>query len=118
MANESEAMEVWRKLQALPYAIATNATTIVKFDRDQAAARVIATALEARDARIRELEGALGDVWKKATQMRNASKLVGPYPNDQSKTRLWAQSLYHAGKELMELLKPTRAILTKGNTHD
>jgi len=51
----TEAMEVWRE------AIDAASDSSIKFKTraDQAAARAIATALEARDERIRELEGAL-----------------------------------------------------------
>ena len=54
---------------------------------------------------------ALDAVWKFAAQMRNATKLVGPYPNDEKTNRIWARSLYHQGKDLHTLLKPARAAL-------
>ena len=68
--------------------------------------------LRAENERLRE---ALDVAWKKAHEMRNASKLVGPYPNDRAATRTWARSLYHAGKDLCELLKPFRAITGGSN---
>jgi len=73
---------------------------------DEAADRI-----EAQAAEIERLRGALETAWKHATQMRNASKLVGPYPNDPSAHRVWQRSLYHEGKRLHELLKPIRAAL-------
>jgi hypothetical protein len=76
-----------------------------------------ADALEAAQARIVELEqqlaaarGGIGVAWQEAHKMRNASKLVGPYPNDPAASRLWARSLYHAGKDLAAKLKPFRAL--------
>ncbi len=75
---------------------------------DEAAARI--TALEAREA---ELVGALNAAWAQATQMRNAAKLVGPYPNDHAKNRIWARALYHEGKTLHSILKPARALLER-----
>ena len=65
-------------------------------------------ALEAENERLRE---ALEVVWKEATTMRNASKLVGPYPKEPANNRVWARSMYHAGKKLHELIKPVRAAL-------
>ena len=65
-------------------------------------------ALTAENERLRE---ALEAAWKQATTMRNASKLVSPYPDDHAKRSIWVRSLYHEGKRLHELLKPTRAAL-------
>lgn len=63
------------------------------------------------------MRGALDVAWQEAHKMRNASKLVGPYPNDPAANRVWARSLYHAGKDLATKLKPFRAL--KGATpHD
>ena len=62
-------------------------------------------------AEIEKLREALEAVWKEATTMRTASKLVGPYPTQPEKNRLWARSMYHAGKRIMEMLKPIRAAL-------
>ena len=77
----------------------------------------------AAQARIAELEaerdrarGALDVAWQEAHKMRNASKLVGPYPNDPAANRLWARSLYHAGKDLATKLKSFRAL--KEPRHD
>jgi len=68
-------------------------------------------AMAAACAEIEKLREALEAVWKEATTMRNASKLVGPYPTQPEKNRLWARSMYHAGKRIMEMLKPIRAAL-------
>lgn len=57
------------------------------------------------------LREALEAVWKEATTMRNASKLIGPYPKEPANNRVWARSMYHAGKKLHELIKPVRAAL-------
>ena len=65
-------------------------------------------ALEAENAKLRE---ALEIAWSEAQKMRNASKLVGPYPNDAYASRIWSRSLYHAGKDLMDKLKPARQAL-------
>ena len=73
---------------------------------NEAAGRI--EALEAENERLR---GALEVVWKEATTMRNASKLVGPYPKEPTNNRVWARSMYHAGKKLHELIKPVRAAL-------
>lgn len=67
--------------------------------------------IETQAAEIEKLREALEAVWKEATTMRNASKLVGPYPTQPEKNRLWARSMYHAGKRIMEMLKPFRAAL-------
>ena len=72
-------------------------------DRIEAADRI-----EAQAAEIARLSEALSAVWKEASTMRGASKLVGPYPNEIGKHRIWARSMYHAGKRIMELLKPAR----------
>lgn len=82
-----------------------------------AAPSLIATAhevegLRAENARLRETVDA---VWKEATTMRNASKLVGPYPTEPSKHRVWVRSMYHAGKKLHELMKPIRALKDNPN---
>ena len=74
--------------------------------REEAADRI--EALEAENERLRE---ALDAVWKEATTMRNASKLVGPYPTSPADNRIWARSMYHAGKRIMEMLKAARAAL-------
>ena len=79
------------------------------------AIEALLTEREADKARIAALEGALETVWKEATTMRNASKLVGPYPTEQAKNRIWARSMYHAGKRIMEMLKPARATLENRN---
>ena len=57
------------------------------------------------------LSEALVLAWAEATRMRNAAKLVGPYPNDQAKNAIWQRSLYHEGKRLHEILKPYRQAL-------
>lgn len=67
--------------------------------------------IEAQAAEIEKLREALEAVWKEATMMRKASKLVGPYPTQPEKNRIWARSMYHAGKRIMEMLKPFRAAL-------
>lgn len=67
--------------------------------------------IEALEAEVERLRGVLEVVWKEATTMRNASKLVGPYPNEPANNRIWARSMYHAGKRIMEMLKPARAAL-------
>lgn len=59
----------------------------------------------AENERLRE---ALELAWKEAGRMRKASELVGPYPNDPKAHKVWVRSLYHAGKDLMEKLKPFR----------
>lgn len=79
---------------------------VIAEDIDLAADRI--EALEAENERLR---GALEAVWKEATTMRNASKLVGPYPKDPASNRVWARSMYHAGKKLHELIKSIRAAL-------
>jgi hypothetical protein len=67
------------------------------------------TAAEAASAAtVAELVEALEIAWAEAHKMRNASKLVGPYPNDRAATRVWERSLYHAGKDLCAKLKPYR----------
>lgn len=68
-------------------------------------------AMEEAKAEIEKLREALEAVWKEATMMRKASKLVGPYPTQPEKNRIWARSMYHAGKRIMEMLKPIRAAL-------
>lgn len=65
----------------------------------------------ALEAEIERLRGALEAVWKEATTMRNASKLVGPYPKEPANNRVWARSMYHAGRKLHALIKPVRAAL-------
>lgn len=67
--------------------------------------------IEALEAENERLRGVLEAVWKEATTMRNASKLVGPYPKEPANNRVWARSMYHAGKKLHELIKPIRAAL-------
>jgi hypothetical protein len=67
--------------------------------------------IEALTAENERLRAALDEVWKQATTMRNASRLVSPYPTDHAKRRIWVRSLYHEGKRLLELLKPARAAL-------
>ena len=62
-------------------------------------------------AEIERLRGVLEAVWKEATTMRNASKLVGPYPKEPANNRVWARSMYHAGRKLHALIKPVRAAL-------
>lgn len=74
--------------------------------RDNAEQRL--SVVEAENERLR---GVLEAVWKEATTMRNASKLVGPYPKEPANNRVWARSMYHAGKKLHELIKPARAAL-------
>lgn len=92
---------------------------------DQAAAAILQQAFDARDAakdaRIAELEVEVGRLrealnveWANATRMRNASKLVGPYPNDRAKNQLWVRALYHEGKAAHERMKSFRA----GGSHD
>ena len=73
--------------------------------------------IEALEAENERLRGALDAVWKEATTMRNASKLVGPYPTNPADNRIWARSMYHAGKRIMEMLKPARAAL-EGTSHE
>lgn len=68
----------------------------------------IREALEAENERLR---GVLEAVWKEATTMRNASKLVGPYPKEPASNRVWVRSMYHAGRNLHALIKPVRAAL-------
>lgn len=75
-------------------------------DHAEAADRI--EALEAENERLR---GMLEVVWKEATTMRNASKLVGPYPKEPANNRVWARSMYHAGRKLHALIKPVRAAL-------
>lgn len=65
--------------------------------------------------RVRVLEEALDIAWREASKWRKASELVGPYPNDPKATKIWALSLYHAGKDLMEKLKPARTALENSN---
>ena len=67
--------------------------------------------IETQAREIERLREALDAVWKEATTMRNASKLVGPYPTNPADNRIWARSMYHAGKRIMEMLKPARAAL-------
>jgi len=86
--------------------------------RDARAAMSVFTALTTQQAEIAALRAevarkdeALAVAWKHATKMRKASELVGPYPNDRAKTAIWVRSLYHAGKDLMDAIKPFRAAL-------
>ena len=72
-----------------------------------------ASAIEARDAMLRECEKALEVSWQHAKTMRNAKDLVGPNPDNAIETRAWQRALYHEGKELMEKLKPIRTTLTR-----
>lgn len=67
--------------------------------------------IEALQAEVERLRGVLEAVWKEATTMRNASKLVGPYPKEPANNRVWARSMYHAGRKLHALIKPVRAAL-------
>lgn len=57
------------------------------------------------------LLAALEAAWQQSVKMRNAAKLVGPYPNDPAKTKIWQRSMYHAGKDLQNVLKPARAAI-------
>jgi hypothetical protein len=72
-------------------------------------------ALVAEVERLREVIEA---AWAKATQMRNAASLVGPYSRDHAKNRVWARSLYHEGKELHSIMKPAREALLERTAHD
>lgn len=74
-------------------------------------ARQAADRIEALEAENERLRGVLEAVWKEATTMRNASKLVGPYPKEPANNRVWARSMYHAGRKLHALIKPVRAAL-------
>lgn len=65
--------------------------------------------IEVLTAEVERLREALDAAWRHATTMRNASKLVSPYPNDHAKRSIWVRSLYHEGKQLHETLKPARA---------
>ena len=58
------------------------------------------------------LAGALGEVWKEATAMRNSSKTVGHYHTDHKLNQVYHRTRYHAGKKIMEILKPARQALT------
>lgn len=69
-------------------------------------------------AREAALVEALEIAWAEAHRMRNAAKLVGPYPNDRVATKVWARSLYHAGKDLCEKLKPYRALARAHTTSE
>lgn len=71
--------------------------------------------IRAQQAEIERLREALETAWSFATRMRNASKLVGPYEHDWKATKIWQRALYHEGKELHRLLKPTRAALAGGS---
>ena len=57
------------------------------------------------------LAGALDDVWKEATAMRNSSKTVGHYHTDHKLNSVYHRTRYHAGKKIMEMLKPSREAL-------
>lgn len=79
----------------------------------QAFARHRTAAEASSKRREQELVEALEIAWAEAHKMRNASKLVGPYPNDPQATRIWARGLYHAGKDLCAKLKPYRDLLAR-----
>ena len=57
------------------------------------------------------LAGALDDVWREATAMRNSSKTVGHYHTDHKMNQTYHRTRYHAGKKIMEMLKPSREAL-------
>ena len=64
------------------------------------------TALKAeRDA----LVDTLTAVHAFAKRMRHANRLVGPFPNDPKANSAWVRTLYHEGKDLVKILKPSLA---------
>lgn len=108
--NESEAMEVWAKAFD-----AYEGCAVQSFGaNDQAAARVIATALEARDARIRELEGALRDARRIIAEIDDYMK--------RPERGAWGVECALCMGELLDddraAIARIDAILTKGKTHD
>jgi hypothetical protein len=44
-------------------------------------------------------------VWTLAQNMRDAPKQVGPY-QDGASHKIWSRALYHAGKEMCDVLRP------------
>lgn len=62
-------------------------------------------------ALVETLAGALDDVWREATAMRNSSKTVGHYHTDHKMNQTYHRTRYHAGKKIMEMLKPSREAL-------
>ena len=80
---------------------------------EDVAAAIIPVILEeaAKGERTRMRE-ALEAAWQQSIKMRNAAKVVGPYPNDPAKNKIWQRGMYHAGKDLQDVLKPARAAIT------
>jgi len=135
--NESEAMEVWRKARRAfnivpnPY---PNAGT-------EAAARVIATALEARDAEalrwqsraehaevlLADAKRERGDAYAEAalvsdqvTHARDqlAELLAGATDSPEELAKCLRGDAWYGVANLVEGIPAILAILTKGNTHD
>ena len=93
------------------YEIDIDAVIKITAKHREDAARPLLERIEAFEAENARLRAALEVAWSEAQKMRNASKLVGPYSNDANASRIWSRSLYHAGKDLMDKLRPARQAL-------
>lgn len=139
ITNESEAMEVWQEAKAAHDGCVSGDWNAP----DQAAARVIATALEARDAMIRNIVshatgGQITDatvgtglnnicvavsafrnrLWKDAQEAATAERDAWIAELEGALNLLITDCGYHLRKYRLEQFNEARAILTKGNTHD
>ena len=87
------------------------AIAIIEADREAVRAEQAAE-LAKWKALAETLAGALDEAWKEATAMRNSSKTVGHYHTDHKLNQTYHRTRYHAGKKIMEILKPARQALT------
>lgn len=69
--------------------------------------------IEALEAEVERLRDVIDVIWVEASTMRNVRKLIGPYPTQPEKNRIWARSVCHIGKRLMEIIQPIRAKLAE-----
>ena len=86
------------------------AAAVIEQDREAVRAEQAAELAKFK-ALAETLAGALDDVWKEATAMRNSSKTVGHYHTDHKMNQTYHRTRYHAGKKIMEMLKPARQAL-------
>ena len=122
--NESEAMEVWlsvrmaheRAYEDTPGPIGARSRIIAA---DQAAARVIATALEARDARPIMKLADMKEIAASALQTACESDPADPeHPDTICITTGDFETIVRCAVENWAETNAARTILTKGKTHD
>ena len=104
-SHKPDPQDCWITL-ADPFA----AAAVIEADREAVRAEQAAELAKFK-ALAETLAGALDDVWREATAMRNSSKTVGHYHTDHKMNQTYHRTRYHAGKKIMEMLKPSREAL-------